>query len=143
MSSAFKFHRIVEFINDPKLLAKGENHFDIHLNNDIIDFAKCTCAIGQSKCIHMTALLLHAYKNISVTDKECAWRKQKSNDDDKICTIDDLYPDKNNSVIKKINCDIKQMCFEKLKSKRCPTIHHFIFLLDLNKSFKIMREILQ
>jgi len=64
----------------------------------------------------MTALLLHAHKNISVTDKECAWRKQKSNDDDRICTIDELYPDKSNSVIKKINCDIKQMCFEKLKS---------------------------
>lgn len=28
MSSAFKLYRIVEFINDPKLLAKGENHVE-------------------------------------------------------------------------------------------------------------------
>ncbi|KAE9536697.1 hypothetical protein AGLY_007099 [Aphis glycines] len=90
-------------------------HRLIHLNNDI-DFAKCTCAVGQTKCNHMTALLLHAHKNISVTDKECAWCKQKFNDDDRIFTIDELNPDKSNFVIKKINCDIKQMCFEKLKS---------------------------
>ncbi|KAE9537273.1 hypothetical protein AGLY_006296 [Aphis glycines] len=64
----------------------------------------------------MTASLLHAHKNISVTNKECAWCKQKFNDDDRICTIDELNPDKSNFVIKKINCDIKQMCFEKLKS---------------------------
>ncbi|KAE9539720.1 hypothetical protein AGLY_004972 [Aphis glycines] len=76
----------------------------------------CTCAVGQTKCNHMTALLLHAHKNISVTDKECAWCKQKFNDDDRICTINELNPDKSNFVIKKINFDIKQMCFEKLKS---------------------------
>jgi len=39
MSSAFKFHRIVEFINDPKLLAKGENHFEsgnVHTCNFVL-----------------------------------------------------------------------------------------------------------
>lgn len=50
----------------------------------------------------MTALLLHAHKNISVTDKECAWCKQKFNDDDRICTIDELNPDIVISLLRKL-----------------------------------------
>jgi len=62
----------------------------------------------------MTALLLHTHKNISVTDKECPWRKQKSTDDDRVCTIDELQED--HEIHKKINSDIKPICFEKLMS---------------------------
>lgn len=39
MSSAFKFYRIVEFISDPKLIVKGENHFgsgNVHSCNFVL-----------------------------------------------------------------------------------------------------------
>lgn len=84
----------------------------------------------------MTALLLHAHKNISVTDKKCAWRKPKSANDDRACTIDELYPDKINSVIKKINCDIKQICFDKLKSSNHVVRFTWLITPEPNDSLK-------
>lgn len=62
----------------------------------------------------MMALLLHAHKHISVTDSECSWRKKRKINDDAVKSIDDLYPD-NFSIIKNTNCDLKKLCFEKLK----------------------------
>lgn len=61
----------------------------------------------------MMALLLHAYKHISITDSECSWRKKRKINDD-VKSIDDLYPD-NFYIIQNTNCDLKKLCFEKLK----------------------------
>jgi len=62
----------------------------------------------------MMALLLHGHKHISVTDSECSWKKKRKVDDDIVKSIYDLYPD-DFSIIKNTNCDLKKLCFEKLK----------------------------
>lgn len=88
--------------------------FQICIKNNSVEYAKCSCAVGQTKCSHMMALLLHAHKQISVTDSECSWKKKRKVDYDIVKSIDYLYSD-NFSIIKSTNCDLKKLFFEKLK----------------------------
>lgn len=41
--SIVKLHKIIEFINDPKIIAKGENHFEsgnVHTCNSVMGVLK-------------------------------------------------------------------------------------------------------
>lgn len=45
----------------------------IDFKQDSILDAKCSCVRGTVSCHHMAAVMLHAYRSLSVTDKECSW----------------------------------------------------------------------
>lgn len=44
-----------------------------------IKSTECECPRGVFKCSHAAALFIHGIHNLSRTDVECQWRKQKSN----------------------------------------------------------------
>ncbi|XP_023311480.1 uncharacterized protein LOC111692030 [Anoplophora glabripennis] len=48
----------------------------IDLDGGIVD-ATCQCPRGQVICHHMAALCIHAYHNVSFTDKACQWNIPK------------------------------------------------------------------
>ena len=55
--------------------------------------SKCECPVGKSKCSHIAAVYIHAYKNLSCTEVEVSWKKTASDETD-IQLAADLFPDK-------------------------------------------------
>ncbi|KAF0753260.1 SWIM-type domain-containing protein [Aphis craccivora] len=50
----------------------------ICIKNNSVEYAKCSCAVGQTKCSHMMALLLHAHKHILVTTLNALGKKKEN-----------------------------------------------------------------
>ncbi|PFX22554.1 Ubiquitin-like modifier-activating enzyme 6 [Stylophora pistillata] len=60
----------------------------IYLQENEIRSTECECPRGGSKCSHAVALFLHGYHNLSRTDIECQWKKQKASE--VVKTVEDL-----------------------------------------------------
>ena len=58
-------------------------------SRDEIRSAECTCPRGTVSCHHIAAALLYAYRNVSCTDKGCAWNVRNVDRNTGVC-IDDL-----------------------------------------------------
>lgn len=121
------------FSDEPKSLNRGENHYQsghvlsfcycdgiirgsvqasmksttykvtIYLQENEIRSTECECPRGGSKCSHAVALFLHGYHNLSRTDIECQWKKQKASE--VVKTVEDLYPPKETKVLKRKTTD--------------------------------------
>lgn len=50
--------------------------FQIEFSNKGIKEAHCDCVRGQVSCHHMAAVLLHAFRNVSITDRSCVWSER-------------------------------------------------------------------
>ena len=55
--------------------------------------SKCECPVGISKCSHIAAVYIHAYKNVNCTQVEVSWKRTASEETD-IQLAADLFPDK-------------------------------------------------
>ncbi|PFX15069.1 Alkaline nuclease [Stylophora pistillata] len=75
----------------------------IYLQENEIRSTECECPRGGSKCSHAVALFLHGYHNLSRTDIECQWKKQKASE--VVKTVEDLYPPKETKVLKRKTTD--------------------------------------
>eukprot|EP00795_Rhopilema_esculentum_P002504 gene2504-699_t len=108
------------FSDEPKSIQRGENHFrsdhiesfyysdgvirgsvhasmknksykvTVFLRNDEIISSECECPLGSYKCAHAAAIIIHGIHNLSRTDVECEWKKQKAPLDVK--SVEELYP---------------------------------------------------
>lgn len=45
------------------------------IQEEDIRSASCQCPRGKELCSHMACVALHAYRNVSSTDKPCCWKK--------------------------------------------------------------------
>lgn len=52
-------------------------YLDDHQSIDPTNPPSCTCERGTFRCHHMAVAMLHAYKNVSCTDKACSWSRPK------------------------------------------------------------------
>lgn len=65
----------------------------------------------------MTALLLHAHYNISITDKECVWSKKSAPKDEDYESVMELFPPKKiYQAVKKVPGDFRDKFHEGIKS---------------------------
>ena len=49
----------------------------VYLEDNKIVNTECECPRGSYKCSHAAALFIHGIHNLSRTDIECSWKKQK------------------------------------------------------------------
>ena len=62
----------------------------IYLSDGNIKSTDCDCPRGAYKCSHAAAIVIHAIHNLSRTDVECSWKRQKLTDVVKLAS--ELYP---------------------------------------------------
>eukprot|EP00795_Rhopilema_esculentum_P009877 gene9877-18466_t len=66
---------------------KGKVYVD---ESYLIKSTQCECPRGEFKCSHAAALFIHTINSISVTDVECSWKKQKT-DNFSTHVVSELY----------------------------------------------------
>ena len=62
----------------------------IYLSDGNITSTDCDCPRGAYKCSHAAAIVIHAIHNLSRTDMECSWKRQKLTD--VVKSASELYP---------------------------------------------------
>ncbi|XP_022778649.1 uncharacterized protein LOC111320231 [Stylophora pistillata] len=62
----------------------------INLHGSEISSTQCNCPRGEYKCSHAAALAIYCIHNISRTDVQCEWKKQKG--PDKTKPVEEIYP---------------------------------------------------
>lgn len=62
----------------------------INLHASEISSTQCNCPRGEYKCSHAAALAIYCIHNISRTDVQCEWKKQKG--PDKTEPVEEIYP---------------------------------------------------
>ncbi|XP_065056838.1 uncharacterized protein LOC135685036 [Rhopilema esculentum] len=133
------------FSDEPKSIQRGENHFrsdhvesfyysdgvirgsvhasmknksykvTVFLRNDEIISSECECPRGSYKCAHAAAIIIHGIHNLSRTDVECEWKKQKAPLDVK--SVEELYPcpKEYNCLKREVNDDDRSWFYQELK----------------------------
>eukprot|EP00795_Rhopilema_esculentum_P005378 gene5378-553_t len=133
------------FSDEPKSIQRGENHFrsdhvesfyysdgvirgsvhasmknkfykvTVFLRNDEIISSECECPRGSYKCAHAAAIIIHGIHNLSRTDVECEWKKQKASLDVK--SVEELYPcpKEYNCLKRQFNDDDRSWFYQELK----------------------------
>ena len=76
-----------------KLNVNNHDVFQIYLDEEQeIKSTECECPRGAFKCSHAAALFIHGIHNLSQTDVECQWRKQKANTSLSTQAVTEMFP---------------------------------------------------
>ena len=66
------------------------SQLQVYLRDSEILSSDCECPRGDHKCPHAAAIVIHGIHNLSRTDVECKWKKQKPSKEVK--SFEEMYP---------------------------------------------------
>ena len=90
-------------------------YLQVYLDDNHIKSTECECPRGAYKCSHSAAIVIHAIHNLSRTDVECCWKKQKTPQVTK--AIEELYPSKGyEPFIEDVSDGIREEFYQDLKT---------------------------
>nr|XP_042912706.1 uncharacterized protein LOC122272781 [Parasteatoda tepidariorum] len=80
--------------------------------------ARCACPRGMARCHQMAAALIYAHHNVSITDQLCRWNfKKPSKKVNKICSVEELFPQKKFKATEEDKSAIKNEVYQALDSQ--------------------------